>query len=67
MNSTSPAPKARPQRAPDPSADRSSVLRASILESALELGIGNNGAVANWIFNTVEEGDEEDNTVRARA
>ncbi|KAI1788606.1 hypothetical protein LXA43DRAFT_635663 [Ganoderma leucocontextum] len=60
MNSTNPAPSARPQRAD--AENRSSVLRASILESALELGVGNSRTVANWIFNAVEEGDEEDNT-----
>ncbi|KAH9847082.1 hypothetical protein C2E23DRAFT_863577 [Lenzites betulinus] len=58
MNST-PSSFARPQRA-DPNPDnRTSGLRASILESALELGVGTNRTVANWMFNPVEEADEE--------
>lgn len=39
--------------------NRDSVLRASILESALELGVGSSCTVTKWIFNPVEEGDEE--------
>ncbi|OCH89970.1 hypothetical protein OBBRIDRAFT_835421 [Obba rivulosa] len=54
-------PVPRPQRE---RADRESGLRASILESALELGVGSSRTVANWIFNAVpeegEEADEED-------
>lgn len=57
MSST---PIPRPYRERVPAADsRDSVLRASILESALELGVATNRTVANWIFNPVEEGDEE--------
>ncbi|TFY53127.1 hypothetical protein EVJ58_g9627 [Rhodofomes roseus] len=35
------------------------MLRASILESALELGVGSGGTVAKWMFSPVEEGDED--------
>ncbi|KAJ3556368.1 hypothetical protein NM688_g2065 [Phlebia brevispora] len=44
---------------PPPVEKRESVLRASILDTALELGIGSSSTVANWIFNPVAEGDEE--------
>ncbi|KAI0764160.1 hypothetical protein BD413DRAFT_194734 [Trametes elegans] len=63
MNSTSPSsptPFARPQRVDPNTENRGSGLRASILESALELGVGSNRTVANWIFNPVQEADEED-------
>ncbi|TFK94537.1 hypothetical protein K466DRAFT_476317 [Polyporus arcularius HHB13444] len=66
MNSSGPAlsPFARPTRPPRPdqqdSENRGSLLRASILESALELGVGSNRTVANWIFNPVDEEDEEE-------
>ncbi|KAL7278161.1 hypothetical protein ACG7TL_008133 [Trametes sanguinea] len=62
MNSTSPASPpsfARPQRADPNPENRTSGLRASILESALELGIASNRTVANWMFNSVPEVDEE--------
>ena len=71
MNSSSPttSPFARPPR---PATDqqnpenRGSLLRASILESALELGVGSNRTVANWIFNPVdEENEEEESQVRS--
>ncbi len=38
---------------------RESTLRASILDTALELGVGSSRTVANWIFNPVEEEDED--------
>ena len=61
MLPASPATFARPQRAEQAQPEnRGSMLRASILESALELGVGSNRTVANWIFNPVEEGDEEE-------
>ncbi|KAF7794599.1 hypothetical protein EIP86_005735 [Pleurotus ostreatoroseus] len=44
---------------PPPPEKRESVLRASILDTALELGIGTNSTVANWIFNPVTEGEED--------
>ncbi|KAI8995233.1 hypothetical protein BD414DRAFT_478901 [Trametes punicea] len=62
MNSTSPTsppPFARPQRVDNNPENRTSGLRASILESALELGVGSSRTVANWIFNPVPEADEE--------
>lgn len=71
MNSSGPAssPFARPPRPPRPDQqdpeNRGSLLRASILESALELGVASNRTVANWIFNPVDEEDEEEeNQVR---
>ena len=44
---------------------RESTLRASILDTALELGVGTSSTVANWIFNPVNE--EEDTEVRPRS
>lgn len=39
----------------------SNALRASVLETALELGIGGNNSLANWMFtNTLAEEEEED-------
>ncbi|EPT02260.1 hypothetical protein FOMPIDRAFT_1160459 [Fomitopsis schrenkii] len=49
------APRERTQ----PIENRNSFLRASILESALELGVGNGGTVAKWMFSPAQEGDEE--------
>ncbi|KAI0821715.1 hypothetical protein BC628DRAFT_1341179 [Trametes gibbosa] len=63
MNTPTPAlPSsfARPHRV-DPNAEnRGSGVRASILESALELGLGTNRTVANWMFNPVEEEEDEE-------
>ncbi|KAH9047103.1 hypothetical protein EDB84DRAFT_1557901 [Lactarius hengduanensis] len=39
----------------------SNTLRASVLDAALELGIGTSRAVENLIFNTVDEEDDADN------
>ncbi|TBU38347.1 hypothetical protein BD309DRAFT_874566 [Dichomitus squalens] len=59
--SPAPASFARPQRVEQTEPEnRGSMLRASILESALELGVGSSRTVANWMFNPVEEGDEEE-------
>ena len=52
MDSRRPRPRAR-QR------DSDTVLRASVLDAAIELGIGNK-TVAKWMFSPVEEGDEEE-------
>jgi hypothetical protein len=41
----------------------SNALRASVLDAALELGIGNK-TMANWIFNPVNEDEEEEEEVR---
>lgn len=46
---------------PDPVNRDSNALRASVLDAALELGIGNNSTVANWIFNSsIDEVEEEE-------
>jgi hypothetical protein len=45
-----------------PSNRDSNALRASVLDAAIELGIGNL-TVAKWIFDPVEEGDEEEEEV----
>ena len=63
MASASPASFARPQRPQQQQNDpenRGSMLRASILESALELGVGSSRTVANWMFNPVGEVLEEE-------
>lgn len=40
---------------------KSNALRASVLDAALQLGIGQNSIVANWMFNDpLEEDDEPD-------
>ncbi|KAF9782509.1 hypothetical protein BJ322DRAFT_1111368 [Thelephora terrestris] len=52
MDTQRPRPRARRR-------DSDSVLRASVLDAAIELGIGNK-TVAKWMFSPVEEGDEED-------
>ncbi|KAH8105381.1 hypothetical protein BXZ70DRAFT_522665 [Cristinia sonorae] len=44
--------------------ERDSVLRASILDTALELGFGDNSStVAKWMFSPLEEVDEEAESV----
>ena len=42
----------------------SNIVRASVLEAALELGVAHNSTVANWIFNSplTEESEELDDT-----
>ena len=52
---------ARPPRPVDQQnpENRGSLLRASIRESARELGVGSNRTVANWIFNPVDEENED--------
>lgn len=65
-NSPSFARPPRPQQQTDPE-NRGSMLRASILESALELGIGSSRTVQNWMFNPADgiaEEEEEENQVR---
>ncbi|KAF5319456.1 hypothetical protein D9619_008463 [Psilocybe cf. subviscida] len=48
---------------PGSSARESNVLRASVLDAALELGLGTNPIVAGWMFNNAlpEEDEEEQN------
>ncbi|TFY70587.1 hypothetical protein EVG20_g2423 [Dentipellis fragilis] len=38
----------------------SNALRASVLDAALQLGIGSSRTVENWMFNSVTEEDEEE-------
>lgn len=60
-------PRPRPVASPptsstsaDPINRDSNALRASVLETALQLGIGSNSTVADWMFNnSLEEVDEE--------
>ncbi|CAL1701695.1 unnamed protein product [Somion occarium] len=62
MNTISPT--ASPRRPRERQLDqRDSLLRASILDTALELGVGTNNTVANWIFNPVEEVDEDADSI----
>ncbi|KAF9220598.1 hypothetical protein BS17DRAFT_308002 [Gyrodon lividus] len=50
-----------PRRRPQNSNRNSNIVRASVLETALELGVAQNSTVANWIFNNplAEEPEEE--------
>ena len=58
-------PTARLRATPRPPLEqRDSVLRASILDTALELGVGTNSAVEKWMFGTIGEVDEELEEVR---
>jgi hypothetical protein len=38
----------------------SNALRASVLDTALQLGVGSNSTIANWMFNNVLEEEEEE-------
>jgi len=52
---------ARPQRARAPTYSRdSNALRASVLDVALQLGVGTSRAVENLIFDSFLEEDEEE-------
>ncbi|KAK7696403.1 hypothetical protein QCA50_001058 [Cerrena zonata] len=62
VNSTSPSPR-KPRERERPLDQRESLLRASILDTALELGVGSGSTVANWIFNPVEEVDEDEDSM----
>ncbi|KAI0029693.1 hypothetical protein K488DRAFT_88476 [Vararia minispora EC-137] len=56
-----PAPQRRPLKTPPPDQTRdSNALRASVLDAALAIGIGSSRVVENWMFNTVNEEDEEE-------
>ena len=61
MESETPQFRRRPTRAKlgNPHRD-SNVVRASVLETALELGFGQNSTVANWIFNNPLSEEAED-------
>jgi hypothetical protein len=52
MDTHRPRPRARKR-------DSDSVLRASVLDAAIELGIGNK-TVAKWMFSPLEEEEEEE-------
>jgi len=56
-----PRPVASSPTSPTDSVNRdSNALRASVLDAALQLGIGSNSTVANWMFNNpLEEVEEE--------
>ena len=51
--SSTPIPRTRPVE------KRESLLRASILDTALELGVGTSQAVTQWMFSPIGEDDEE--------
>ena len=59
---SAPTPRPPPARKQEESAPRdSSALRASVLDAALELGIGSNSLVTDWMFNNaVDEEDENE-------
>ncbi|KAI0076684.1 hypothetical protein K474DRAFT_1708012 [Panus rudis PR-1116 ss-1] len=63
MHSTLPVSHRRPRERPGPTENRTSGLRASILDTALELGVGSSNTVTNWIFNAVEEVDEDNDSI----
>lgn len=44
---------------PRPLEKRDSVLRTSIFDTALELGIGSSRTVTHWMFNPIGEVEEE--------
>lgn len=57
-----PHPQARPRKPKRVSTvvRDSNLVRASVLDAALELGVAHNSTMANWIFNSpVEEEAEE--------
>ncbi|KAJ6570169.1 hypothetical protein DFH09DRAFT_1080325 [Mycena vulgaris] len=57
---STPTPRPAVKSPTVPANRESNALRASVLDAALELGIGANGAVATWMFNNaLEEEDEE--------
>ena len=43
----------------------SNLIRASVLDAALQLGLGANGNVAHWLFNPVSADDGDDQEVSA--
>jgi hypothetical protein len=57
----------RPPRTREPASNRdSNALRASVLDVALQLGIGTSRAVENLIFNSILEDDEVSSVLHAR-
>ncbi|EKM51335.1 uncharacterized protein PHACADRAFT_263378 [Phanerochaete carnosa HHB-10118-sp] len=61
--STTQSARLRPTPRP-PLEQRDSILRASILDTALELGVGTSSAVDKWMFGPIGEADEETDEVR---
>lgn len=61
MASESPQVRRRPTRNKLADSQRNSnLVRASVLETALELGFGQNSTVADWIFNNPLSEEAED-------
>lgn len=60
MSITTPQVRRRPTKLMSRVGPESNLVRASVLEAALELGITQSSTVANWIFNSplIEESDE---------
>jgi hypothetical protein len=56
------APFTRPRTAPTRNISikrDSNALRASVLDVAMQIGMGVNGAVADWVYNNSVQEDEE--------
>jgi hypothetical protein len=56
------APFARPRTAPSRNVSvkrDSNVLRASVLDIAMQIGLGTNGAVTDWVYSNSVHEDEE--------
>jgi hypothetical protein len=45
----------------------SNMVRASVLDAALQLGLGTNAKVANWLFNPVPEEHEDEEEAEVRS
>ncbi|TFK68913.1 hypothetical protein BDN72DRAFT_897732 [Pluteus cervinus] len=62
--SSQPLPRSRPLGPPANTPNRASnALRASVLDVALQLGIGDNNMVTNWMFNNTLDEEEEPQNV----
>ncbi|KAI0052829.1 hypothetical protein FA95DRAFT_1553110 [Auriscalpium vulgare] len=57
---TLPARRRPSDRSPSYGSRDSNTLRASVLDAALELGIGSSRTVEDWMFNSVAEEEEEE-------
>lgn len=60
-----PLPRSRPVNTSSATSRESNALRASILDTALELGIGNNSLVTAWMFDNSLQEEEEDEARRS--
>ncbi|KAJ8597278.1 hypothetical protein M405DRAFT_877041 [Rhizopogon salebrosus TDB-379] len=60
MSNPGPQVRRRPTKFRSMARPDSNLVRASVLETAMELGVGHNSTVANWIFNSplTEESEE---------